>query len=77
MRSRFLASVAVIEFYAVEAYSSLGRTSVKYNISSISRVERNRLEFVLNPASLQIGRKCSLHVRGNAVLNQVVPQGLV
>ena len=36
----FLASVAVIEFHTVEAYSSLGRTSVKYNISRLSRVEK-------------------------------------
>jgi hypothetical protein len=31
-----LASGAVIEFHAVEAYSSLGLTGVKYSISSLS-----------------------------------------
>jgi hypothetical protein len=43
MGSSFLASVAVIEFHAVEAYSSLGLTNVKYNISRLSKVEKNRL----------------------------------
>ena len=33
----------------------------------------NRLYFVLSPLSLGFGGKCSVHVRGNAVLNQVVP----
>jgi hypothetical protein len=40
LRSCFLASVAVIEFHTVEAYSSLGLTGVRYNISSLSGVEK-------------------------------------
>jgi hypothetical protein len=33
MRSNFFASVDVMEFQTTEAYSTLGRTSVKYSIN--------------------------------------------
>ena len=40
MRSRFLASVDVIVFHISEAYSTLGLTSVMYNINKLSRFEK-------------------------------------
>ena len=43
MCSSFLASVDIIEFYAVEVYSGSGLTGVKYNINKLAGVERNRL----------------------------------
>jgi hypothetical protein len=43
MRSSFLASVSVIEFHTVEAHSSLGLTIVRYNISRLSRVDKEKV----------------------------------
>jgi len=40
MRSSFLTSVDFIEFHTVDACLSLGITGVKYNISKLSRVEK-------------------------------------
>jgi hypothetical protein len=37
---QLLVSVDVIEFHTVEAYSSSGLTSVKYNINKLSGVEK-------------------------------------
>jgi hypothetical protein len=36
----------------------------------------NGLYFVLIPLSLVFGGKCNVHMRGNAILNQVVPHQL-
>jgi hypothetical protein len=39
MHSSFLASVEVIEFHTMDAYSNIGITSEKYKINELSRVE--------------------------------------
>jgi hypothetical protein len=52
MHSICLASVAVIEFHTEEAYSSLGLTSVKYNISRVSRVEKEQVTVRIKPSVL-------------------------
>jgi hypothetical protein len=52
MCSRFLASVAVTEFHAVEAYSGLCLTGVKYNISGLSGVEKKQVTVHIKPSVL-------------------------
>jgi hypothetical protein len=49
---KLLASVVVTEFHTVEAYSSLGRTSVKYNTSRLSRVEKEQVTVRVKPSVL-------------------------
>jgi hypothetical protein len=76
MLSSFLGSVEVTEFYTFEAYLGLVYLVLNTVSAGCQGRKRNRLQFVLGPASLQIGRKCSLHVRGNGILNQVLPKVL-
>jgi hypothetical protein len=52
MRSSFLASVVVIEFRTVEAHSSLGLSSVKFNISRLSRVGQEQVTVRIEPGVL-------------------------
>jgi hypothetical protein len=76
MRSSYLASVDFLECHAVEVYSSLGLTRVKYNINKPSRVEKEYVIVRIMPNILTDVRNYSLYARGNNVLNRVVPQSL-
>jgi hypothetical protein len=49
---QLLASLAVIEFHTVEAYSGLGLPRVKYSIGRLSRVEREQVTVRVKPSVL-------------------------
>jgi hypothetical protein len=52
MPSNCLASVDLIEFHTIEAYSGLGLTGVKYKIHMLSRVEKEYIIFCSKPSIL-------------------------
>ena len=74
MRSRFLASVNFIEFHTFEAYSSMDPITFRQNISKVSRVKKEQVQFVYSPALFRIAGKYSLYVSGNTFLNPVYPE---
>jgi len=54
MPSSLLASAEVIEFRITEAYSNLGLTTVKYNVSIQSREDKGKATLRTRPSNLVI-----------------------
>jgi hypothetical protein len=52
MRSILLASVAVMDFHATEAYSNVDLTNVQYSIKRLCREEKEKVTDLINPSNL-------------------------
>jgi len=76
MSSGVLRSADVSELEIVEAQSSWVELQLSSVAINCQEQKKNKLQILLSATSLRTGRKCNTHMRGDEVLNRVVPHGI-